>query len=99
MLAMAAGEASPACLGFQKPRRNTELEIAGQIAVLDLVSQGRAYLGLARGSWLTTIGVETPRPVCVKELDSYWACAVKEITAKAGSKSLRISFNRLFGLR
>jgi 5,10-methylenetetrahydromethanopterin reductase len=39
------------------------VEIAGQIAVLDLVSQGRAYLGLARGSWLTTIGVETPRPV------------------------------------
>ena len=28
------------------------MEIAGQIAVLDLATHGRAYLGLARGSWL-----------------------------------------------
>ena len=30
------------------------VEIAGQIAALDAVSGGRAYLGLVRGSWLET---------------------------------------------
>lgn len=38
-------------------------EIAGQLAVLDQASSGRAYLGLARGSWLGRIGVPQPRPV------------------------------------
>lgn len=38
-------------------------EIAGQLAALDRASQGRAYLGLARGSWLRAIGVAQPRPV------------------------------------
>ncbi len=38
-------------------------EIAGQYAVLDEASDGRAYLGLARGSWLGAIGVAQPRPV------------------------------------
>lgn len=33
------------------------LEIAGQIAMLDQVSDGRAYLGLTRGAWLDDIGV------------------------------------------
>ncbi len=37
------------------------LEIAGQVAVLDMVSQGRAYLGLARGSWLDKLGLEPTR--------------------------------------
>jgi 5,10-methylenetetrahydromethanopterin reductase len=39
------------------------LEIAGQIALLDLASQGHAYLGLGRGAWLDAIGLETRRPV------------------------------------
>src|SRR5712692_6746059 len=39
------------------------IEIAGQIALLDMVSEGRAYLGLARGSWLDTVGVAQPRPI------------------------------------
>ena len=39
------------------------VEIAGQIAFLDQVTQGRAYLGLARGAWLDAIGVPQPRPV------------------------------------
>jgi 5,10-methylenetetrahydromethanopterin reductase len=39
------------------------VEIAGQIAALDAVSQGRAYLGLVRGSWLDTLGLEPRRPV------------------------------------
>jgi 5,10-methylenetetrahydromethanopterin reductase len=38
-------------------------EIAGQVAALDLASAGRAYLGLARGSWLGDIGVPQPRPL------------------------------------
>ncbi|GAA5064860.1 5,10-methylenetetrahydromethanopterin reductase [Thermocatellispora tengchongensis] len=38
-------------------------EIAGQLAALDAASGGRAYLGLARGSWLGDVGIEQPRPV------------------------------------
>lgn len=38
-------------------------EIAGQLAALDAASNGRAYLGLARGTWLRGIGVDQPRPV------------------------------------
>jgi 5,10-methylenetetrahydromethanopterin reductase len=39
------------------------VEIAGQAALLDLVSAGRAYLGLARGAWLDAIGVRVTRPL------------------------------------
>ncbi|MDQ2942648.1 MAG: LLM class flavin-dependent oxidoreductase [Candidatus Dormibacteraeota bacterium] len=39
------------------------LEIAGQVAALDLASNGRAYLGLARGAWLDSIGVSQRRPL------------------------------------
>jgi 5,10-methylenetetrahydromethanopterin reductase len=39
------------------------VEIAGQIAALDAVSEGRAYLGLVRGSWLDRLGVEPIRPL------------------------------------
>jgi 5,10-methylenetetrahydromethanopterin reductase len=39
------------------------VEIAGQIALLDLASGGRAYLGLVRGAWLDRIGVVQSRPV------------------------------------
>jgi 5,10-methylenetetrahydromethanopterin reductase len=38
-------------------------EIAGQFAALDLASHGRAYLGLARGSWLADIGLDQPKPL------------------------------------
>jgi 5,10-methylenetetrahydromethanopterin reductase len=37
------------------------VEIAGQIAALDAVSAGRAYLGLVRGSWLEELGLEPTR--------------------------------------
>ncbi len=33
------------------------VEIAGQMAALDLVSNGRAYLGLAQGAWLDQVGL------------------------------------------
>ncbi len=38
-------------------------EIAGQIAMLDAVSNGRAYLGLAKGAWLDRLGLEETRPL------------------------------------
>ncbi|MCL7459788.1 LLM class flavin-dependent oxidoreductase [Micromonospora echinofusca] len=39
------------------------VEIAGQVAALDLASDGRAYLGLARGTWLDQVGVAQARPL------------------------------------
>ena len=38
-------------------------EIAGQIAMLDSVSNGRAFLGLAKGAWLDRLGIEEERPL------------------------------------
>ena len=39
------------------------VEIAGQVASLDLASSGRAYLGLVAGSWLDQIGLEDEQPL------------------------------------
>jgi len=39
------------------------IEIAGQIAALDMISEGRAYLGLVRGTWLERLGIEQTRPL------------------------------------
>src|SRR5437660_812486 len=50
----------PACLN---PYTTHPVEIAGQIAALDFVSTGRAYLGLARGAWLDKVHIPQPRPV------------------------------------
>jgi 5,10-methylenetetrahydromethanopterin reductase len=50
----------PACLN---PYTMRPVEIAGAMADLDAASNGRAYLGLARGAWLETIGVAQPMPV------------------------------------
>ncbi|MCO7220607.1 LLM class flavin-dependent oxidoreductase [Klenkia sp. PcliD-1-E] len=38
-------------------------ELAGQLAALDRLSDGRAYCGLARGTWLGALGVDQRRPV------------------------------------
>jgi 5,10-methylenetetrahydromethanopterin reductase len=38
------------------------VELAGQAAVLDSVSGGRAFVGLARGSWLDELGLDVSRP-------------------------------------
>ena len=38
-------------------------EIAGQIAFLDAVSGGRAYLGLVHGTWLDELGLDQTRPL------------------------------------
>lgn len=39
------------------------LNIAGNIALLDEASNGRIYLGIARGAWLDYVGVEPAHPV------------------------------------
>ncbi len=39
------------------------INIAGNIALIDEMSQGRAYLGLARGAWLDFVGMEPKRPI------------------------------------
>jgi len=39
------------------------LEMAGNVALLDEASEGRAYLGVARGAWLDFLGLEPARPV------------------------------------
>lgn len=53
-------EVGPACLN---PFLTHPVEIAGQIAFLDAASGGRAYLGVARGSWLGQVGVAQERPL------------------------------------
>jgi 5,10-methylenetetrahydromethanopterin reductase len=50
----------PSCLN---PFTLHPVEIAGQTAMLDVASDGRAFLGLARGAWLETIGVDQSDPV------------------------------------
>lgn len=39
------------------------VEIAGQVATLDSISNGRSYWGISRGAWLDSIGVEQSRAV------------------------------------
>ena len=39
------------------------INIAGNIALIDEASNGRAYLGVARGGWLDFVGVTPRRPV------------------------------------
>ncbi len=50
----------PACLN---PYLLHPVEIANQLHMLDSVSGGRAYLGLARGAWLDAVGISQDRPV------------------------------------
>ena len=50
----------PSCLN---PFTVHPVEIAGQVAALDAASNGRAFLGLARGSWLEPLGVDHSEPV------------------------------------
>jgi 5,10-methylenetetrahydromethanopterin reductase len=50
----------PACLN---PYLLHPVEIANQLHILDTVSGGRAYLGLARGAWLDAVGIAQDRPV------------------------------------
>ncbi len=49
----------PSCLN---PFTLHPVEIAGQVAALDHASHGRAFLGLAAGAWLESLGVEQRAP-------------------------------------
>jgi 5,10-methylenetetrahydromethanopterin reductase len=50
----------PSCLN---PYTVHPAELAGQTAALDLASRGRAFLGLAAGSWLGGLGIPQASPV------------------------------------
>ena len=50
----------PSCLN---PFTLHPVELAGQVAALDRASGGRAFLGLAAGAWLETLGVDTSLPL------------------------------------
>lgn len=50
----------PSCLN---PFTVHPVELAGQVATLDLASRGRAFLGLSAGAWLDSIGLEQRRPL------------------------------------
>jgi 5,10-methylenetetrahydromethanopterin reductase len=50
----------PSCLN---PFTVHPVEIAGQVAALDRASHGRAFLGLAAGSWLEPLSVDQTKPV------------------------------------
>ena len=52
----------PACLN---PFAIAPHEIAGLAAYLDLASSGRSYLGLARGTWLSGVGIAQERAILV----------------------------------
>ena len=74
------------------------INIAGNIALLDEASGGRAYVGLARGAWLDFVGLDPPRPIaalreafeCVRHLLSRsTAPYVGEIFRLAGGDTLR----------
>ena len=62
LLAMARATSAitlgPACLN---PYMMHPIEIAGQMAALDLASDGRAFLGLCRGAWLGDLGTDQRR--------------------------------------
>ncbi len=64
-LALAARSTSRIRLGpaSLNPFTLHPVEIAGQIATLDMLSGGRAYLGVSRGAWLDAIGVKQSQAV------------------------------------
>jgi 5,10-methylenetetrahydromethanopterin reductase len=77
--------------------------IAGDAALIDEASGGRAYLGLARGAWLDFVGLEPARPVralreafeCLRHLlrrsrEPYRG----EVFSLAGGDSLRWNIGR-----
>ena len=79
------------------------VNIAGNMALIDEASQGRAYLGLARGGWLDFVGVQPKK--AVQSLREALLCIVhllsgnteplrQEIYPLAGGDSLRWDVQR-----
>jgi 5,10-methylenetetrahydromethanopterin reductase len=64
-LLLMAGATERVRLGFAALNPSTlhPVELAGQSAALDLLSGGRAYLGVAMGAWLDALGLDERRPV------------------------------------
>ena len=58
------------------------ITIAGNIALLDEASHGRAYLGLARGGWLDCVGLHPQRPIPAlrKRLAAFDICSAIDST-------------------
>src|SRR5579864_5932357 len=56
----------PACVS---PSRLPPVDMAGFVALLDQITNGRAYLGIARGAWLARHGVNelTPPVTAMRE--------------------------------
>ena len=79
------------------------INIAGNIALLDEMAQGRAYLGLCRGSWLDFLGLQPERPVtalreafaCIRRLLSQSTEPYHgRVFSLAGGETLRWSIRR-----
>jgi 5,10-methylenetetrahydromethanopterin reductase len=79
------------------------LNIAGNIALLDEASGGRAYLGIARGAWLDFLGIEPAQPItalreaieCVRLLLARSTAAYHgQVFQLAGGDSLRWNIQR-----
>lgn len=45
------------------PFTSHPINIAGNLALVDAASGGRAYCGFARGAWLDSVGLEPPKPI------------------------------------
>jgi 5,10-methylenetetrahydromethanopterin reductase len=52
------------------PSRLTPLDMAGDTALLDMLTNGRAYLGIARGAWLERHGIREVTPPIAAIRDS-----------------------------
>jgi len=85
------------------PFTSHPINIAGNIALVDEASNGRAYLGLARGGWLDFVGVEPHRPImalresitCIRHLlQQSTQPLAGQIFPLAGGDSLRWSILR-----
>ena len=79
------------------------VNIAGHAALIDEASNGRAYLGIARGAWHQFLGAEPKRPVtalreafeCVRHLLRRSTAPYRgEIFSLAGGDSLRWTITR-----
>ena len=85
----------PSCLN---PFTLHPVEIAGQVAALDRVSDGRAFLGLAAGAWLESLGVDGAAPAST--LAEAWE-VVRRLLAgdRSGFAGERFSLRAGDGLR
>ncbi len=91
LLSMARATSSiaigPACLN---PFTVHPVEIAAQVAALDVASRGRAFLGLARGAWLGELGIDQSNaPEAIAEAAAVVAALLKG--DRAGVRGHRFS--------